>query len=254
MTVLRDAQQRTLRSERLAAIGETLAVLSHESRNELLALRTGLEMLAPAVRRDPAAAELLGELRSSERRLARLFEDVRHHGGPIRVNLAPCRLPEVWRRAWRACHRAGRDAALDERIDGDEPDCPADAFRLEQVFRNLFENALAACPDPVRVEVSAEGTATADGPAFRVRVRDNGPGLTPEAARQAFDPFFTTKSDGTGLGLAICDRILEAHGGRFTLADPAPGGGAEFVLTLPRGGPGPHGAAARDDRRATVGA
>ena len=248
-TVLRDAQRRTVHAERLAAVGQTLAVVSHESRNELLALRLGLEMLDDSDTRDPAAADLIDDLRCSERRLSRLFDDVRHHAGPVRLNPAPCRLPDVWRRAWNACDRSGRVAELAEDLpDGgaDALACVADAFRLEQVFRNLFENALGACGDPVRVRVFAE----ADGDDLLVRVRDNGPGLSPEARRKAFDPFFTTKSDGTGLGLPICGRILEAHAGALEIGDGDAGeghaggdwrgrgacGGAEFVLTLPRRG------------------
>ncbi|MFH5803032.1 nitrogen regulation protein NR(II) [Alienimonas sp. DA493] len=241
VTVLRDAQQQTLRMERLAAVGETLAVLSHEARNELLAFRMGLKILED--RLDPQCSKLIGDLLASERRLSRLFEDVRHHAGPIRLNPGPCRLPDVWRRAWNACDRNGREAELIETLPdagpdgGDGASCVADAFRLEQVFRNLFENALAACPDPVRVEVRVSRDGAADGPALRVSVRDNGPGLTPEARRKAFEPFFTTKSEGTGLGLAICSRILEAHGGSLTLREPAEakgaGRGAQFDLILP---------------------
>ena len=237
VTALRDAQLRTLRSERLAAVGETLAVLSHEARNELLALRLGLGMLADAPVGAAPDTELLDGLHASERRLSRLFEDVRLHAGPIRLNPAPCRLPDVWRRAWRACDRSGRVAELVEEEVADDLTGVVDAFRLEQVFRNLFENAVAACPDPVRITVRAD----ADGPphdrTIQVSVRDNGPGLSPEARRKAFEPFFTTKSEGTGLGLAICSRILEAHGGGLSLADASPGGGAEFVLILPAAGP-----------------
>ncbi|NNJ25395.1 Adaptive-response sensory-kinase SasA [Planctomycetes bacterium LzC2] len=238
VTLLRDAQQRTLRSERLAAVGETLAVLSHEARNELLALRMGLTVLAESADRlDADSADLIDELQTSQRRLSRLFEDVRQHAGPIRLNPTPCRLSDVWRRAWKACDRSDRGAELVEfpLPGGEPPTCTADVFRLEQVFRNLFENALAACPDPVRIEVRTEPYGSPDDPALRICVQDNGPGLSPEARRKAFEPFFTTKSDGTGLGLAICSRILEAHGGELTLLESG-GQGACFELLLPRSG------------------
>ncbi|QDT18100.1 two-component system sensor histidine kinase NtrB [Alienimonas californiensis] len=245
VTVLRDAQQRTLRTQRLAAVGETLAVLSHEVRNELLAFRIGLKILADEL--DPQASKLIADLQASELRLSRLFEDVRHHAGPIRLNPGPCRLTEVWRRAWNACDRNGRETELIECFTGagtnpgdDGATCVADAFRLEQVFRNLFENALAACSDPVRIEVRVSREEGLNGEALRISVRDNGPGLTPEARRKAFEPFFTTKSDGTGLGLAICSRILDAHGGSLTLREPASskgaGRGAQFDLILPLSG------------------
>ena len=65
------------------------------------------------------------------------------------------------------------------------------------------------------------------------RVRDNGPGLSPEQRDKIFESFYTTKTRGTGLGMAIVKRIVEAHGGQVGLGD-AEGRGAEIVLTLPR--------------------
>ena len=103
---------------------------------------------------------------------------------------------------------------------------------MEQVFRNIFENALAACSDPVEVRVLCNEAQLDDAPALHVGVHDNGPGLTPEVRRRLFEPFFTTKTKGTGLGMAIAKRIVEAHGGRIE-AD-ASGPGAEIHLFLPK--------------------
>jgi signal transduction histidine kinase len=111
-----------------------------------------------------------------------------------------------------------------------------DPFRLEQVFRNIFENSLAACPDPVRVVVRCQAAELDGRPAVRVSVQDNGPGLSPEQRQRIFDPFFTTKTKGTGLGMAIAERIVEAHGGTIAVG-PGAGGGAEILITLPREGP-----------------
>jgi signal transduction histidine kinase len=111
-----------------------------------------------------------------------------------------------------------------------------DPFRLEQVFRNVFENALAACRDPVEITVSCAPASLDGQPALRVAVRDNGPGLSAEQRQRIFEPFFTTKTKGTGLGMAIARRIVEAHGGQIGVGDPvaATGRGAEIVVTLPR--------------------
>ncbi len=96
----------------------------------------------------------------------------------------------------------------------------------------MLDNALAACPDPVRVIISCREADVRGEPALRVAVRDNGPGLTAEQRQNLFAPFYTTKPGGTGLGMAIAQRLVEAHGGQIAPGEGGPG--AEIVLTLPR--------------------
>jgi signal transduction histidine kinase len=132
----------------------------------------------------------------------------------------------------------GRDARLEEELEEADTVCPCDPFRLGQVFRNVLENALAACPDPVWVRVTCRDATLAGRPAVQVAVRDNGPGFAAEQRPHLFEPFHTTKVKGTGLGLAIVKRIVEAHGGQVAAGPPgadAPHSeGAEIVITLPR--------------------
>jgi len=130
--------------------------------------------------------------------------------------------------------REGRDAVLREECPGVDLHCAVDPFRLDQVFRNILENALAACRDPVRITVQCQATDLDGRPALRVSVRDNGPGLTPEQRQRIFEPFFTTKTKGTGLGMPIAKRLVEAHGGQIAVG--AEGTGAEILLILPRAG------------------
>ena len=111
------------------------------------------------------------------------------------------------------------------------------AGQLQQVMMNLLQNAfdaLAQVPEPV-VWVEMGCTGDSGPPRVRVTVRDNGPGIPPEHLLRIFDPFFTTKpvGKGTGLGLSISYGIVEQHGGHLS-ARNAEGGGAEFVLELPR--------------------
>jgi signal transduction histidine kinase len=130
--------------------------------------------------------------------------------------------------------REGRDARLEEDLGGLELTCVGDRFRLQQVFWNILDNALAACPDPVRVTIRCAEARLESEPAVRVAVRDSGPGLTAEQQQKLFEPFYTTKTKGTGLGMAVARRIVEAHGGEIAVGDAGPPG-AEIVLTLPTG-------------------
>jgi signal transduction histidine kinase len=107
-----------------------------------------------------------------------------------------------------------------------------DAFRMEQVFRNLMENSLGACSDPTTIEISCHELRHNGAPAVCVSYRDNGPGLTNEQVKRVFEAFYTTKSRGTGLGMAIAHRILQAHQGTIAVGSHNHGG-AEFVITVP---------------------
>ena len=191
--------------------------LAHESRNALQRSQACLEMLALAVRDRPEALDLINRIQKAQDHLHHLYEDVRGYAAPIKLDKTPCDLALIWREAWAHLEsaRAEKQAVLREVVDGVDLRCVADPFRLEQVFRNILDNALAAASPPVAVEVRAED-ATLDGqPAIRIAVRDNGPGIGPEQRPKVFDPFFTTKTKGTGLGMAIAKRIVEAHGGRI---------------------------------------
>jgi PAS domain S-box-containing protein len=235
ITDLEEAQRHALQLERLAAIGEMAAGLAHESRNALQRGQACLDRLRWRLDDQPELADLVTRARQANNDLLRLYEDVGRYAAPLGIDRRPCDVARVWREAWANLTSLfpGRDARLDEDA-GCECVCHADAFRLGQVFRNVFENSLAACADPVRVTVRCREVATAAGPALEVAVRDNGPGLNAEQRQRLFEPFYTTKVRGTGLGMAIAKRIVEAHGGRIAVGDPA-GPGAEILFTLPRG-------------------
>lgn len=230
-------QSELRRAERLAAIGQVVAGLAHESRNALQRSQACLEMLALKVADQPEALDLIARLQTAQDHLQHLFEDVRGYAAPIRLERRPCDVAEVWREAWRHLEpqRKGRQAVLRELATTVDLVCQADPFRLERVFGNVLENALGACADPVLITVSATAALLGDQPAICVAIRDNGPGIDPEDHPRIFEPFFTTRTRGTGLGLAISRRIVRAHGGRIAIGTPAAGTGAELQITLPRG-------------------
>jgi PAS domain S-box-containing protein len=237
ITGLKESQERALQAERLAAIGQMMAGLAHESGNALARSQACLEMLELEVQDRPEALDLLGRIQKAQNHLQQLYDEVRGYAAPLKLEREPAPVDMAWRQAWSnlAVRRQGRDARLLEDCAGVDLRCLIDPFRLEQVFRNILENALAACRDPVEVTVSAAEDALAGQPALRVAVRDNGPGLGPEQRKRIFEPFYTTKTKGTGLGMAIAKRIVEAHGGRIAVGPAAHG--AEIILLLPRDPP-----------------
>lgn len=230
----REANERVAQAERLAAIGQMLTVLSHESRNDLQLAISCVELLALEARGRPEMLALVRRIRLAHEHLLQLYDDLRGYAAPVQLHRERCDVNGIALQAWSSLSplREGRDLRFDANRDGEPVHWGVDRSRLEQVFRNILENALAACPDPVEImcqisEVRVDGERLA-----RIVFHDNGPGLSRAQQGKIFDPFYTTKLKGTGLGMTISKQIVEAHGGEIRV-ESLPGYGAKFVITLP---------------------
>lgn len=228
---LAESQRKLIQSERLAAIGQAMTVISHEARNELSGLGMIVQLL-PQLDDQIKVREMAGDLKESINRLHRLFEDVRAFAAPIHLGTTYFDLRMIWRKAWSSLERTWkhRDVVFEEVLGTERLSLFGDMFRLEQVFRNLFENSLAACSDPVVIRISQ--ISMNEDKSICLTVRDNGPGLSKEQKQNIFEAFYTTKSHGTGLGMAIVKRIIEAHDGIICVGEEV-FHGAEFAITLP---------------------
>jgi signal transduction histidine kinase len=237
---LREAQQRALQAERLAAIGQMIAGLAHESRNALQRSQACLEMLKMEVADRPSALNLAARIQQAQDDLARLYEEVRGYAAPINLDCTQTDIATIWRSVWSDLEQArqGFDFRLEE--EGASPaSCCVDPFAMGQVFRNILENAIFAClsttasSNRLRIRIGCTPTDYLGRPAWEIRIRDEGPGIPSRNRDRVFDPFFTTKTKGTGLGMAIARRIVEAHGGKLELGPPSEVG-TEFQITLPK--------------------
>jgi signal transduction histidine kinase len=234
---LREAERRARQAERLAGIGQMITGLAHESGNALARIQACLEMLVLEVEDRPEALDLIGRIQRAQNDLQKLFEEIRSYAAPLKLQREVWELSGIWRQAWTnlAVQHKARRAALREHLGGLNLHVAVDSFRMEQVFRNILDNALAACADPVEIDIRCWEANLGGRAAVCVAVRDNGPGLTQEVRQRIFDPFFSTKAKGTGLGMAIARRIVEAHGGEIAVGPNGPRG-AEIQITLPQSG------------------
>jgi two-component system sensor kinase FixL len=235
ITERKKAQQRLVQSERLAALGEAMARLAHESRNFLQRIQIAVETARIYCDENPPMAAQLDSIEKSSDGLDALLDEVKNYAAPLILEKAKTSLVEIWREAWQATLPSRRDRTVDlrEEINKDGIVCYVDHFRLGQVFRNLFENSLAACGDPAQIKISVSETHNGHSKVWQLSFSDNGPGLDEEQATRIFEPFFTTKSKGTGLGMAIAHRIVEAHGGTISV-EQVDRGGAKFIIELPQ--------------------
>jgi two-component system nitrogen regulation sensor histidine kinase NtrY len=136
--------------------------------------------------------------------------------------------------SWRS-FLDGLEGITPFRVEGPLPPAGAsfDASQLEQVMINLLKNAAESGSPPGEITVSVcESREPRQGDGCVIEVADRGGGLADDVLRDALLPFYSTKPTGTGLGLTLCREIVEAHGGRLSIAN-RPGGGALVSVWLP---------------------
>ena len=226
-------KERTLKHEKLAAVGTLAAGLAHEIRNPLNGAQLHVSFLERAIKKGGNQTEMLeaaGVVGDEIRRLARLVSEFLDFARPRPPSIRPTSARALSERAVQLLSSKATEAGVDLRLDFPSRDhtIPTDAAKMEQVLLNLVGNAIEALAPEKR------GTVT-----LRVRrqprtivfeVEDDGPGL-PSADAPIFDPFFSTKPNGTGLGLAISHRIVSDHGGDVTVESKP--GRTVFRVTLP---------------------
>jgi hypothetical protein len=228
-------RKRAKQNERLAAMGQVLSAIAHESRNALQRIQAGVEMLRMDLEDNPDVLPDLNRIEKASDNLTKLYDELREYAAPLNLDRQTYDLREIWQQAWANLGhvRQDRQTELRDQTNGLDLHFRVDEFRIEQVFRNLMENSLAASSDRAEIDIICHDTQHEGAPAVCVCVRDNGPGLTNEQKNRVFEPFFTTKSKGTGLGMAIAQRIMEAHQGNIAVG-VGQHNGAEFIITLPR--------------------
>jgi signal transduction histidine kinase len=129
-----------------------------------------------------------------------------------------------------------RDICLEIELYDAGPLIAADSARLQQVLRNVLENAIKFTPEKGTINIT---TARQAGGRWEVRVRDSGIGISPEAMPGIFDAFeqgvvnITRQYGGLGLGLAVCKALVELHQGSIRAESPGPGEGSTFIVELP---------------------
>ena len=229
VTAIKQLQNQLLERERLAAVGELAAMVAHEVRNPLAGIRGGCEILLEGYPEGDTRHDIGVEIIHQVDRLSRTVHDLLLFARPKAMDLVPTDLHSLIERILHVLHDDPAIGAVEVVRDfGDGvPIIQADGRQMEQVFLNLFLNAIQVMNHKGTVTI----TTRTHGRQVVVTVSDTGPGISPDKIAHIFEPFFTTRAQGTGLGLAIVKKIVEAHGGQIEAAS-TPGSGARFTATL----------------------
>ncbi len=234
ITELQEAEQKLIQQERLAAIGQMMTGLAHESRNALQRSRACLDMLELDCVESPDQLDLVHRTQQALVELQRLYEEVRSYAAPINLDRTACDLIQLCHEVWGQLESLWQPTQVRLKLKwlGEAKTIRCDPQRMMQVIRNIFENALAVSPPQSSVYVTCESRPFRSGQGVQMRIRDEGPGMSLEQRQRIFEPFYTTKTKGTGLGMPISQRIIESHGGEIWVGENVRSG-AEIGVILP---------------------
>lgn len=229
---LREARERLIHGERLAAIGEMAANLVHELKNPLITIGGFAGRLLKGLPDESREHQYADTIVKEVCRLEKMLSDILAFSRKPTICYSACDLGIILQDSFKSCATTLEDHGirLSANIGDGRWPLLGDAHQLKQVFLNLILNACEVMPDGGLISVHV-AKLQRKKPTVMIRIKDTGGGIPPEMLSQIFNPFFTTKRHGTGLGLAIVNRILLNHNGRIEAANE--GSGAVFIVTLP---------------------
>lgn len=231
-------------AERLSSLGELAASMAHEFNNVLMAISPFAEYFRRTFHTNKQVAEAADHVTSAIARGKRITSEVLRYARPSDPSFTRVAAATMLRKlAMQFRESLPKWLAIEVDVEDESLAVEADPAQIEQVLTNLILNARDAIADHGTIGMSVRACRGAGDYRFgyvpepsryvHIEVRDDGPGIPPEALGRVLEPFFTTKRGGTGLGLAIADQIVKRHEGFFFVEND---GGAVFHIFLRRDG------------------
>ena len=227
-------EEQLYQSERLAALGEMIAGVSHEIRNPLGIIRSTAEFLSCRTKEEKLK-KFSSIIVEESTRLNDILTEFLDFARPKTLRPARCRIEDILDRNLfimeAECQRLG--IMVQKCYQTGDCTLEADQDMLYRAFVNILANSVQAMPEGGTLTIQTAITNGRDGTSLmEIQVQDTGTGIPKEAMKKIFNPFFTTREKGTGLGLAIVQTIIDNHGGDIEVASTE-GKGATFIIKLP---------------------
>ena len=225
-TKIRDLTSELIKTERLSAIGELAARLSHDLRNPLSVIKSSVEitLLRNMDKFSTQDKEIIQRINNAIIRMTNQIDDVLNY-----VKQAPIEKNKI---SIFECIKNSINLILIPtkiKINVQESDAHvfADESRLEIVFTNMLRNSVEAIGDSIgSIEIKIQD----EEKQVIIDIIDSGAGINEENIKLIFEPLYTTKQTGTGLGLVSCKNIIEQHGGKITVKNNP----TTFTIELPK--------------------
>jgi len=230
MTEKQVLQEQIMRSERMAALGQLAAEITHEIKNPLMLIGGFAQQLSRVID-DKKNLEKVNIITDEVTRLEKLLTDLREFHLPKTIASEKVDLKELLQEIYFMvkddCEK--KNIRTELKIDDKAILVTGDRNRLKQVFLNLLANSM----DSMEHGGSLSIKTVLSGDHVEITVTDEGCGIPEQDKEKIFSPFFTTKKHGTGLGLCISKRIIEEHADGSLSVKSKEGKGTSFTISLP---------------------
>ena len=227
ITEQKDMERRLLKAERLAAIGETAAMVGHDLRNPLQAITAAVYVLKTELQPESEkSAEMFELVENAVLYSNKIVTNLLEYSGEMRLDLA-LTTPRAITEGALLLAKVPSNIVV-RNLTEDQPILRVDEEKMQRAFLNLIENAFDAMPTGGELTISAKESKNY----LEVKLSDTGIGMALDALTNIWKPLQTTKAKGIGLGLAICKRAIEAHGGTISV-ESFVGRGTTFTIIIP---------------------
>jgi len=227
---LKEAQERLLRSEKLAALGKLAGSVSHELRNPLGVIRNSVYFLKMKLGRELEDKKIKKHLDILEKEIEtsdRIINDILAFARIKETRLAETDINYIIKDLLKVI-KIPKNIKITSQLNSNLPHISADEVQLKQAFSNIMLNAVQAMPDGGELTIANRTNNENIG----IDIIDTGTGISKEDLDKMFNPLFSTKAQGTGLGLTVCQGIIEIHGGSIEVESEI-GKGTKFIVKLP---------------------
>ncbi|MEM2816539.1 MAG: GAF domain-containing protein [Candidatus Bathyarchaeia archaeon] len=221
-------QDKLLKAQRMAVIGELAGMVGHDLRNPLTGMATAAYYLRKRLANlgDSKVMEMIQIIEKNIIYSNKIINDLLEYSREIKLDLSQTTPKALVNDALSTIEIPANIRLMN--MTGDEPKFMVDFDKMKRVFINLIKNAIDAMPNGGTLTVKSN--VKDDMVVFKVS--DTGVGMSEEVMKRLWTPLFTTKAKGMGFGLAICKRFIEAHGGTVSVKS-ALGKGTTFTVILP---------------------
>ncbi len=228
LTRRKQNEDKIIRNERFAAIGEVAGMIGHDLRNPLTSIHGAAYYLKKkhAKKIDEASKEMLKTIETSVQYSNNIISDLLDYSREIKLKIEESNAKNLVANAL-VLTPTPRNIKVFDRTQA-TPILQVDKVKISRVFMNIIKNAFEAMPNGGTLTIKS----TQKQDSIEITFEDTGSGMTQEVVDKLWTPLFTTKTKGMGFGLQICKRIVEAHGGKIQV-DSTSGNGTTFTITLP---------------------